>query len=386
MPIIDDISPLARQAPESGIVAVVNHGRLKDNVIPLWVGEGDLPTPEFISQPAIRSLRAGNTFYTWQRGIPPLREALADYYGRQFGGRHDPENFFVTGSGMQAIKLAVEALCQPGSDIVFASPAWPNIAAAAEISGVRAVPVLMRFGKDGWTLDMDRFAGAVTPQTRALFVNTPSNPTGWVATEAELRAMLDLARRRGLWIIADEIYSRYYFDGQRAPSFLDIAEADDRILYVNTFSKNWSMTGWRMGWLRGPEALGQVFENLIQYSTSGVPHFLQDGAVAAINEGDPWVEEQKQRAAAGRQVLCDALSAIDRVRIAAPQGAFYAFFAIDGMENSADAALELVDRIGVGLAPGSAFGTGGESYFRACFLRRLDQIEDAAARLTDYLR
>ncbi len=385
MSFIDHISPLARQAPESGIVAVVNHGRQKENLIPLWVGEGDLPTPEFITRPTIRSLEAGNTFYTWQRGIPPLREALADYHIRHFGGRHEPENFYVTGSGMQAIKLAVEAICPPGSDIVYASPSWPNISAAAEISGLRAVAVKMRFGEAGWSLDLQRLADAITPQTRALFINTPSNPTGWVASEADLRTILDLARRHGIWIIADEIYSRFYYSGHRAPSFLDIMDDSDRILFVNTFSKNWSMTGWRVGWVRAPSELGQVFENLIQYSTSGVAHFMQEGAVAALNEGDPYVEQQKERAADARGVLCQALLATNRVRLVPPEGSFYAFFAIDGLEDTRSAAIRLVDETGVGLAPGSGFGPGGESYFRACFLRRLDQVEDAAGRLAEFL-
>ncbi len=386
MSFIDQISPLARGAPESGIIAVVNHGRQVENLIPLWVGEGDLPTPEFIARPTIRSLEAGETFYTWQRGIPPLRQALADYYVRHFGGRHDPENFYVTGSGMQAIKLAVEALCPPGSDILYASPSWPNISAAAEISGLHAVAVNMQFTDTGWSLDLQRLADAITPRTRALFINTPSNPTGWVASEADLRTILDLARRHGLWIIADEIYSRFCYSGHRAPSFLDIMDDDDRILFVNTFSKNWSMTGWRVGWVRAPAELGQVFENLIQYSTSGVAHFMQQGAVAALNEGDSYVEQQKQRAFDARQALCQALLATDRVRLVPPDGSFYAFFAIDGMDDTRSAAMRLVDETGVGLAPGSGFGPGGESFFRACFLRRLDQVEDAAARLADFVR
>ena len=385
MSFIDHISPLARQAPESGIITVVNHSRQKENLIPFWVGEGDLPTPEFIARPTIRSLEAGNTFYTWQRGIPPLREALADYHVRHFGGRHEPENFFVTGSGMQAIKLAVETLCPPGSDIVYASPSWPNISAAAEISGLRAVPVILQFGEAGWSLDLQRLADAITPKTRALFINTPSNPTGWVASEGDLRTILKLARRHGIWIIADEIYSRFYYPGRRAPSFLDVMEEDDRILFVNTFSKNWSMTGWRVGWMRAPAEFGKVFENLIQYSTSGVAHFMQEGAVAALNEGDPYVELQKQWAADARGVLCQALLATNRVRLVPPEGSFYAFFAIDGLEDTREAAIRLVDETGVGLAPGSGFGPGAETYFRACFLRRLDQVEDAAGRLTEFL-
>ena len=385
MSLIDDLNPLARAAPESGIVAVVNHARLRDDLIPLWVGEGDRPTPDFIADPAIRSLQAGNTFYTWQRGIPPLRAALAAYYDRHFGGTHVPENFYVTGSGMQAIKLSLEAVCPPGSEVVYTAPAWPNISAAVEISGSRAVPVHLDYGASGWSLDPDRLAEAITPATRVLFINTPSNPTGWVASEAELAAMLDLARRHGLWIVADEIYSRFYYKGDRAPSFIDLMADDDRILFVNTFSKNWSMTGWRMGWVRAPVELGQVFENLIQYSTSGVPHFLQDGAVAAVNEGDAYVEEQKRRAVAARDILSDALLATGKVRLVPPAGSFYLFFAIEGLEDTHAAALRLVDETGVGLAPGTAFGPGGENYFRACFLRRADQVEEAATRLSRYL-
>lgn len=385
MGFLDSLSPRARDVPESEIVAVVNHARLREDVIPLWVGEGDRPTPPFICDAAIRSLQAGETFYTWQRGIPPLRQALADYYDRHFGGNADPETFFVTGSGMLAIRLSIEAVSAPGDEIVYLSPAWPNIVAGLQISNARAVGVTLDFADGGWQLDMDRLAAAIGPRTRALFINTPSNPTGWVASSAELAQILELARKAGIWIIADEIYARYFYAGHRSASFLDLAQEDDRIIYVNTFSKNWSMTGWRVGWIKAPAELGQVFENLIQYSTSGVAQFMQQGALAALNEGDAYVEELKEQARRNRDILCDALMATNRVRLSKPDGAFYAFFAIDGMDDSRATAYRIVDETGIGLAPGSGFAEGGEAFLRACFLRKQEHVEMAADRLVRFI-
>ncbi|MGN6550599.1 MAG: pyridoxal phosphate-dependent aminotransferase [Pararhizobium sp.] len=382
---MDHLSPRARNAPESGIVAVVNHGRLKEGLIPLWAGEGDLPTAGFIAEAASAALKAGETFYTWQRGIPELREALSRYNSGLYGTAVPKEAVFVTGSGMQAIKLAVEAVTEPGDEIVYLTPAWPNFAAAMGISG--AVPVAVRLDSvaGGWSLDMNRLEAAITPRTRGLFINTPANPTGWTASEDELRQILDIARRHDLWIVADEIYTRFYYSGPRAPSFFDVKADDDRILFVNSFSKNWSMTGWRVGWIVAPPEIGQVLENLIQYSTSGVAPFMQRGAVAALEVGEAVVAENIARATAARDILCDALAATNRVALEKPEGAFYAFFSIDGAGDTMRTAKDIVDRAGVGLAPGSAFGPGGEGFFRACFLRRLDQIEEAAARLTRYI-
>ncbi len=385
MSLIDHLSPPARNAPESQIVAMLNYGRDREGLIPLWVGEGDRPTPDFISRAASQGLENGETFYTWQRGIPPLREALASYYERHFGGSHDPETFFVTGSGMQSIVLAVTAVCPPGSEVVYASPSWPNISAALAISGSTPVSVPLEFGESGWILDTQRIADAVTPKTRAIFLNTPSNPCAWVASRENLDDILDIARRHGLWIIADEIYSRFYYAGHRAPSFLDVAETDDRIIFVNSFSKNWSMTGWRVGWIKASAELGQVFENLIQYSTSGVAQFMQRGCVAALEEGEDYVEDQKARARSARDALCDALLATNRVRMVRPEGSFYAFFAIDGLEDTARAGYRIIDEANVGLSPGTGFGPGGEQFFRACFLRRQDQVEEAAGRLAEFI-
>lgn len=386
MPLIDSLSPQSRRAPESGIVEIFNYARNREGLIPLWVGEGDNPTPQFIRDAAIASLNAGQTFYTYQRGIPELRRALSDYYHRHFGKRLSTEHFYVVGSGMQAIKLSIESLAAPGDEIVYLSPAWPNFAAAIDLASARSVPVELDFHDGAWHLDLDRVRAAVTPRTRVLFVNTPSNPCGWTATRDDLVALLALARRHGLWIIADEIYALYYYNGARAPSFLDIMEEDDQILFVNSFSKNWSMTGWRIGWIVAPPALGQVIENLVQYSTSGVPEFVQRGAVAALDEGDVVVRENYEKALKSRDILCDALIATNRVATLKPDGALYSFLSIDGVTDSKKAAFDIVDKVGIGLAPGTAFGPGGEAFMRACFLRDPGQVAIAAERLSAYIR
>ncbi|MBZ7920351.1 pyridoxal phosphate-dependent aminotransferase [Ensifer adhaerens] len=385
MTILSTISPRALAAPESGIVEVVNYARGRDGLIPLWVGEGDLPTPAFISDAAREALVAGETFYTWQRGIPPLREALARYYQRRFQKSLSPENFYVVGSGMQAIKLSIEAIASPGDEMVLLTPAWPNFAAAADLSGVRPVSVELRFEHGKWQLDLDRLEAAIGPKTRALFINTPSNPTGWTATREELAAILALARKHGLWIIADEIYALYYYAGTRAPSFLDVMEEGDRILFVNSFSKNWSMTGWRVGWIVAPPEMGQVLENLVQYSTSGVAQFMQRGAVVALDEGDAFLDANVAKATKNRDVFCDALIATNRVETLKPDGALYAFLKIDGVTDSRAAAIDIVDKTGVGLAPGTAFGDGGSLFMRACFLRDPAQVKEAADRLQRYI-
>ncbi|TPI55749.1 pyridoxal phosphate-dependent aminotransferase [Mesorhizobium sp. B3-1-3] len=386
MTLIQTLRTEARAAPESGIVAVVNHGRLREGLIPLWAGEGDLPTPAFISDAAAKGLADGETFYTWQKGIPALRQALARYYARHFRRTFAEEEFIVTGSGMHAIQLAIDAVAGSGDEVIYLSPAWPNFAAAAGVAGAVPVPVTLDQSGNGWSCDVDKIASAITPRTKLLFINTPSNPTGWTADKETLQAILDLARQKGLWIIADEIYSLFHYGHGRAPSFLDIATAEDRILFVNSFSKNWAMTGWRVGWIKTHPALQQVFENLIQYSTSGVAQFMQRGAVAALDEGDGFIAEQVERARAARDLVCGILGETGKARFTVPQGAFYLFFRVDGLADARKAAFDIVDNANVGLAPGTAFGPGGEAFLRLCFHRRLDQLEEAAHRLARWMK
>jgi aspartate/methionine/tyrosine aminotransferase len=385
-PNLPGLRPEASEAPESGIVEVFNYGRNREGLIPLWVGEGDLPTPAFIGEAAGAALAAGETFYTYQRGIPELREAIARYHERLYGRAFDPERFFVTSGGMPAIQIALRMVSGAGDEVVVPTPAWPNFAAATEVGGARAVEVPMQFGNDGWTLDLDRYFGAVTSRTKAMFLNSPCNPTGWTATLDELVAIRDFARQRGLWIIADEVYTRFFYDAARSPSFYDVADPEDRILFVNTLSKNWAMTGWRLGWIAAPPAYGQVIENLVQYSSSGTPKFLQRGGVAAFDGGEDFIALQRERALAGRTIVCDGLEATGRVRFHRPPGAFYLFFAVDGEPDTRRLGLRLVDEANVGLAPGDAFGAAGAGFMRLCFLSQPGKLVEATDRLAQWLK
>ena len=374
---------------DSGIVEVFNYGRNRQGLIPLWVGEGDLATPEFIGEAARLSLARGETFYTYQRGIPELRETIARYMTRIYGaapggGAHQPERFFVTIGGMHALQIAMRLVAGPGDEIVIPSPAWPNFDGAIALAGARGVNVPMVSGAR-WSLDIDRLAAAITPATRAIIVNSPGNPTGFTATLAELAAILDLSRRHGLWIVADEIYGRVVYQGERAPSFHDVMDPDDRILFLQTLSKNWAMTGWRIGWLEAPPALGPIIENAIQYTTSGVPVFIQRAAIAAIEEGESFIADQLSRMKQSRDIICGGLAATGRVRFARPEAAFYLFCSVDGEEDTRTLAKRLVDEAGLGVAPGSAFGAGGEGYIRLCFARSPEQIAEATRRFAAWL-
>ena len=389
--LISSISPEAAGVPGSGILEVATYGWGRPGLIPLWAGEGDMSTPSFISEASTRSLAAGETFYTPNRGIPAFREAIARYMTSVYETPFSPDRFLCTIGGMHAMQIAMRIALSKGDEVLVPSPAWPNFNGAALAIG--AVPVDVPMGLTGenqkgrWFLDLDRLADAVTPQTRAIVINSPSNPTGWTATLQELKDVLALARRHGLWIIADEIYNQFVFGGaKRAPSFHDVMDEDDRILFVQTFSKNWAMTGWRIGWLECPPALAQIAENLIQYSSSGVPTFLQRGAIAAIDHGKNFIDHQIARAHEGREIVCEALGQLSNLYFMVPEGAFYLYFRVEGAHDSMALAKSLIDQANVGLAPGTAFTKSQDPWLRLCFLRKADDLKLAVERLTTALK
>jgi len=387
--LLSAITTQARNEPDSGIVKAAMYGMAIPGVIPMWSGEGNVPTPEIFTRPAIDSLLAGETFYTWQRGIPELREALARYHARNFGRAFSHENFFVTSGGMQAIQSIVQMVAGEGDEIIIPTPAWPNYGGALRILGSRPVEVPMDFRNGRWMLDLDRLFDAITPRTRAISLNSPSNPVGWTATRDELIAVRDECRKRGIWILGDEVYSRFFYGERgetRAPSFLDICDDEEQLLLANTFSKNWAMTGWRVGWLQAPRALGPAIERIIQVNSSGTPAFLQKGCVAALDHGDEFLAQQVAKARSNRDLVVAKLREMPGIRFEVPQGAFYLFFAIDGMKDSAATTMRIIDEAKVGFAPGSTFGPGGEGHLRMCYLRDPAKLTEALDRFGNWLK
>ena len=380
------VRPTIARLPENGIVEVAKLGWEKPGLIPLWFGEGDLPSPEVAEEAAIASLKAGETRYVHTRGLPAVRAAIAEYLSALHGRPFGEERVTLTVGGMQAIMLAMQMLVDPGDEVVIVHPLWPNAVAAARVMGGTPVAFPMVLEEGRWRLDLEGLMAACGPKARALYINTPNNPTGWVMSADEMAAVLGFARRRGLWVLSDEVYGRITFDGARAPSFLDIAEPEDRVLVFNTHSKSWAMTGWRLGWLTAPPSLAPVCESLMQFSTTGVTTFLQAGAAAAVTRGEAQLARMVGLCREGERIVSGALGRMAPVRYAPPAGAFYAFFAVEGEPDSRALALRLIEEAGVGLAPGSAFGPGGEGYLRLCFASSAPRLSEAMERLGAVLK
>lgn len=380
------ISGHTADMPVSKIGEVANAGRGDPDVIPLWFGEGDLATPQFICDAAAAAMHGGETFYTWQRGIPDLREALARYTSRLYGVACKADRITVTGSGMQAIALTCQMLVDPGDNVVIVSPVWPNIVSTVQV--MRGEPRFVQLDRDGarWSLDLEKVFAAVDDRTRAIFVNSPNNPTGWTMHAEQQRALLEFCRARGIWIMADEVYARIVYDKPHAPSFLEHAGPDDPVLVLQSFSKPWAMTGWRLGWLTSPHAFGEEMAKVIQFNLSGSPAFLQRGALAAIEHGDEFLATMVERCRAGRELTLQRLSALSRVKVERPEAAFYAFFSVEGIEDSLGFAKRLVTERKVGIAPGAAFGPGGEGNFRLCFATGVEKLSVALDRLEAGIR
>ncbi|HEY6335525.1 MAG TPA: pyridoxal phosphate-dependent aminotransferase [Alphaproteobacteria bacterium] len=381
-PIRADISALEPQR-----ISEVSKLALGDpRVIPLWYGESDVTTPEFIRQAAKDAIDRGETFYTHKRGIPDLRQALADYMSGLYGRKIDMDRVTLTAAGMNAIMVLMELVVEKGDNVVTLSPAWPNGSATVHIMGAELRQVVLDQEQGRWKLDLDKLLDAADENTRMFFINSPNNPTGWMMTREEQKAVLDFCRERNIWILADEVYHRLVYNSNAAPSFLEIAEPGDPVFIANTFSKAWAMTGWRMGWVTAPAALGDIIGELVGYNTSGVPTFLQPAAVTALRKGEPFVKEMVARCRAGRDIVADHLADIPLVRFVPPDAAFYAFFEVAGMTDSLTMAQRLVREAGVGLAPGSAFGAGGEGHLRLCFAQAPALLEEAMARIKRVLR
>ena len=357
---------------QSRIREVANAGLGRTDLLAFWFGESDEVTPEPIRQAAIASLQMGETFYSHNLGLPELRQAVANYMSQ----RHGPvelDRLAITSGGVNALMLATQALVDAGDEVVAVTPVWPNLTAQAAIMGARLCCVPLQAHNGQWQLDIEALLVAVTAKTKLLIVNAPNNPTGWTLTRQEQQRILDHCRRTGTWILADEVYERLYFDASAngcAPSFLDLAVADDRLVVVHSFSKSFLMTGWRLGWLVMPPSMTAQMGKLIEFNTSCVSVFTQRAGIAALENTESITPAVVAHLKLCRDTLIPLLQSIPGLEVSAARGGMYAFFKLAGHRDSLQTAKRLVAEAGLGLAPGEAFAPEAKGWLRWCFASR----------------
>ncbi|MDE2356555.1 MAG: pyridoxal phosphate-dependent aminotransferase [Alphaproteobacteria bacterium] len=374
----------ARALEASRIREIANPNFGVPGLARFWVGEGNEPTPAFIRDAAARALAEGQTFYTHNRGVQELRDALGDYLREVRGLNPHPDQLSITSGGVNALMIAMQALVDPGDEVVAVTPVWPNLTQIPRILGARVRRVGLRPGDGAWRLDLDELLDAITPATRLVLVNSPNNPTGWTLPVEAARALLAHCRRLGVWVLSDDVYERLDFDGEAA-SLLALAEPGDRVISANSFSKAWRMTGWRLGWLVAPAALEPEIGKLLEYNTSCAPDFIQAGAIVALREGEAHVQDLHARLIARRDRMARSLRALDGIEVTRPQGGMYILLRVRGFDDSVALAKRLIAEVGLGLAPGVAFGPEGEGWLRWCIAAADAGLDDGVARLTRWL-
>jgi aspartate/methionine/tyrosine aminotransferase len=385
------IASSVEMVPRSRIRELAEIAMSMDGVLRLYFGESNLPTPEYIKDAAIRAMHDGFTFYTENAGLPSTRRSISDHYRAMQGVELDPvSEIIVTASGVQALNLGIRALLDPGDDALVLTPAWPNGSSSIMMANANVHQIPHPLCGQRYAIDFGALEAAVTPRTRMLLYTSPSNPLGWVATDAEQQGLLDFARRHNLWLVADEVYDRLTYTGSRlgepAPSILRKATREDAVVVIHSFSKSYCMTGWRVGWLIGRRDLIAKATELIEFVVSHAPTFAQKAGETALAQGEEELGRMLERLKRNRDLCLDALRGLPGVTVPTPDGAFYVFPRLAGLTDSFGFCRDLLMETRVGLAPGVAFGNGGEGSFRICYAAETSILEPAMERLTRFLR
>lgn len=378
-----------RSLSSSQIREVANSAMGREDVLPFWFGETDQPTAGFIRDAAMKSLSAGETFYAQNLGRPYLRKAIADYMTGLHGREIETDRISVVGSGVTGLGVVSQLMLSPGDRVVAITPLWPNITEIPRIAGAHVERVSLNVSGGKWSLDLDRLLSALTPDTKMLIVNSPNNPTGWTIADEQIEAITAHCRRLGIWVVADEVYERLIYDlaVRSAPSFLRHMNADERLISVNSFSKAWSMTGWRAGWITAPVTMADDLAKLIEYNFSCVFEPIQRAATVALQQGEAEIANLRSRLARTRNLLVSGLLDIPGVDVPEAGGAMYVFFRIAGQSDSVEVAKRLVSEAGLGLAPGSAFGPEGNGWLRWCHaVSDEDRLMDGVKRLAKFVQ
>ena len=378
-----------QQLQASKIRELANAGLGRSDVLAFWFGESDEVTPDFIRQAAIDSLHAGETFYAHNLGLPELRESIAAEMVKRHGADIGSDRIAVTSGGVNALMLAMQALVDAGDEVLVVTPVWPNLTAQPQILGAQLRTLSLEPNKGRWALPLEKLLNSITANTRLLVLNSPNNPTGWTLNRQEQQAILGKCRSTGTWILADEVYeSLFFLDSQNhcAPSFLDIAQPDDKLVVAHSFSKSFLMTGWRLGWLVMPPEMTQHMGKLIEFNTSCASVFVQRAGLVAFKRAEEVTPRVVSHLRLCRDTLADALCRVKPIEFALPDGGMYLFLLLpDGMDDF-QIAKRLVQEAGLGLAPGSAFAPEAQGWLRWCFAsKELDRLRLGAERLDRWL-
>ena len=377
---------VVQNLPHNAGAEILRYGWRKPDIISLGQGEGCKPTPQFITDAAHQAMVEGKTHYGPVLGQPVLREEISDYYKRIFDVDIGANRVFVTGSGTTAMHLALTSILDKDDEVVAITPIWKNLLGAVELTQARTVQVpLWDNESTGWSLDMDQLQAACTPKTKAILVVTPSNPTGWVMSDDEMRTLMAFTRERGIWVVSDEVYNRSVYNKKRAPSFLEHAQEDDLLMTINSFSKNWAMTGWRLGWLTGPKMAESIIRDIALYDNMCPPTFTQYGGVAALRDGESFIQEQLHDWSKNLDIISTRFDANHKIRTYRPPATFYSFFKVEGEEDSLSFAKKLIDEGNLSLTPGCAFGKSVQPWMRLCFAVSEEKLNLALDRLEEVI-
>ena len=377
-------STIASSMPVSRIREIMDLAWEDPEAIHLEVGEPDFPTPTHIIEAAHEAARAGHTRYAPNAGLPELREALAQKISGRNGYGASQDQIVVTQGGIQALYLVLRALLEPGDEVLLPDPAWPNFRMIAHLLGARVLPYPL-VAEGDFLPRIEDLERLVTPRTRAILVNSPSNPLGTVLPRELARTLLEFARKHGLWFIADEVYDELVFDDTFV-SVGSVADPEDRLVSVYSFSKVYAMTGWRVGYLVAPPDLATILTGMQEPIVSCVNTPTQMAALAALNGPQQVVGEMRNAYKERRDELLEVLDLGD-LPSSRPSGAFYVWTDISaaGMP-SMDLARSLIETEHVAVAPGSAFGELGEGYVRLSLASSKEDLLEGASRLVEFVQ
>ncbi len=385
MSTISPASSLSRIQP-SLIRAVADVAFGMEDVYKLHFGESNLPTPAPIKAAAEAALAAGYTYYSENAGLPSLRQAIADKVAALHTIPVDPASeVIVTASGVQALNVTIRCTLNPGDEALILSPNWPNGGEIVKLYGATPIEVPLIVVGDRFAIDFAALEAAITERTRLLIYTSPSNPLGWVATSAEQQQLLDFCRGHGLWLLADEVYERIYFHGPVAPSILRICTREDAVIVVQSFSKSYCMTGWRLGWAISRRDLIAQATPLNEFIVSHAPTFVQKAGEFALNHGEDEIAARAELFHERLDFCYQALTATKGIDVPKPDGAFYLFPRIHGVDDSFRFALDLLRATKVSVAPGVAFGAGGEGAVRLCTASDMSVLGPALERFCRFV-